>query len=141
MPTNTNVTVDANRAFEQMKDVLSGWGNRHSYYKGGYKNCTTKTVAAWYQQGYNCCVIWDGCCEIVNNSKYAIIYDKKCARPSDPACVFGFTTYKVVVMPSGLDKSIAGNVTITTGRRGHENWSWDGPNITSFDNGNGIKFY
>ena len=141
MPTDVNVNVDANQAFEQMKTVLNSWGGRHSYYKDGYKNCTTKTVEAWYAQGYNCCVIWDGCCDIVNNSKYAIIYDKKCARPGDPTCFFGFTTYKVVVMPPGLKKSEAGCVTITTSRRGHENWAWDGPNITSSNGGNCIRFY
>tara|TARA_B100000902_G_C26773627_1_gene651643 strand:+ start:54 stop:479 length:426 start_codon:yes stop_codon:yes gene_type:complete len=138
---NVDVSVDANKAVEQMSKILDNWGNRHSYFKGGYEACTKDTVDCWYRSGYNVCVIWDGCCSINKNSDYVYEYSIKCARPGDPSCVFGYTTFRVIVMPKNLDKSVAGTVVIKTSSRGYQNWCWDGDNITSFDGGNGIQMY
>ena len=139
MPVDVN--VDANQAVDQMTKILDSWGNRHSYFKGGFEKCTTDTVQCWNRLGYNVCVIWDGCASITKNSDYVLEYSIKCARPGDPACVFGFTTYKVIVMPENLPPGKSGKVVIKTSARGHSNWSWEGKNITSFDGGNGIDMY
>tara|TARA_Y100000768_G_scaffold340685_1_gene284718 strand:+ start:7152 stop:7571 length:420 start_codon:yes stop_codon:yes gene_type:complete len=136
-----DVTVDANKAVEQMTQILDGWGNRHSYFKGGYSKCTVDTVECWNRLGYNACVIWDGCASVTKKSEYVLEYSQKCARPGDPACVFGYTTYRVIVMPEGLPLEKAGKVVIKTSARGHDNWAWEGKNITSFDGGNGIDMY
>jgi hypothetical protein len=136
-----SVAVDANQAVDQMSKILDNWGNRHSYFKGGYEACTQDTRDCWYRAKYNVCVIWDGCATVTKNSDYVFEYSIKCARPGDPSCVFGFTTFRVIVMPRNLPKSVAGTVIIKTAKRGYANWAWEGDNIESFNNGNGIQMY
>jgi hypothetical protein len=136
-----SVAVDANKTIDQMSKILDNWGNRHSYFKGGYESCTKDTRDCWYRIGYNVCVIWDGCATVTKDSDYVFEYSKKCARPGDPTCAFGFTTYRVIVMPRNIPRSVAGTVVIKTSKRGNSNWAWDGDNIVSFANGNGIQMY
>ena len=141
------VKVDANRAYDQLSSTLSNWGSRHGgMYKGTYSQCTKGTVGDIVNSGdgYNCVVIWDGAWSrknIPTDSKYVGWKQIKCARPSDPMCVFGYTTFDVIFVPANLPPEVAPTFSIHTNRRGNDNWSWDGPNVTSSENGNRIHFY
>ena len=117
------------------------WDPEVKLFQGGYSRCTKETVAYWVSKGYNCCVIWDGCATITVDSPHVKRTKIKCARPGDKNGIFGYTTYEVICMPMNLHAGRSGYVIVRTTKRGNDNWSWDGPNIKSFSNGNAIKFY
>ena len=132
---NLEATVDLNQAFDQtvntLERTIEAASRNHSRKNPGSYEVFTEQIVNAYKQHYRVICIHDRAIGEFNThpklNREIKSFDATMVRPHDPLGWGGHTTYKVFLIPEELKSPDGKRVfTLTTTKRGHDNWRFDG---------------